>query len=229
MPRLTPAVAYLRVSSKGQEDGHGFDRQERAIRTYAKRRFRVQQVYQEAFSGTEADRPVFAQMVSDLLSNGCRTVLVESLDRLARELVVQTQLLGMLRARGISLVSAATGQDVTEALDEDPMMKALVQIQGVFAELDKGLLVNKLRKAREAKKATTGRCEGRKPYGAKPGEQGTLKKIFRLRQAKHLSYREIVQRLNKSGVRTRYGKRWNPGTIKRVIDRGRKWPSGAGG
>ena len=44
------------------------------------------------------------------------------------------------------------------------MKKALVQIQGVFAELEKSLLVKKLRAARERKRDKTGKCEGRKSY-----------------------------------------------------------------
>ena len=43
-----------------------------------------------------------------------------------------------------------TGQDVSEAMQKDPMLKALVQIQGVFAELEKNLLVRKLRRARDS-------------------------------------------------------------------------------
>ena len=35
----------------------------------------------------------------------------------------------------------------------------------------------KLRKAREAKKAKTGRCEGRKPYGFFEGEEKVVKRI----------------------------------------------------
>ena len=49
------------------------------------------------------------------------------------------------RERG---VSASTGEAVTATMRDDPMRKALIQIQGVFAELDKSLLVRKLRKGR---------------------------------------------------------------------------------
>ena len=42
------------------------------------------------------------------------------------------------------------------------------------------MLVAKLRKAREAMKAKTGRREGRKPFGFYPGEQETLKRLKQL-------------------------------------------------
>ncbi len=42
------------------------------------------------------------------------------------------------------------------------------------------MLVAKLRKAREAKKAKTGRCKGRKPYGFFEGEEKVIKRIKQL-------------------------------------------------
>jgi hypothetical protein len=39
------------------------------------------------------------------------------------------------------------------------------------------MLIAKLRKASEAKKAKTERCEGRKPYGFFEGEEKVVKRI----------------------------------------------------
>ena len=47
----------------------------------------------------------------------------------------------------IDLYSANTGENVTQAIKDDPVKKAMVQMQGVFAELEKSRLVKKLRKA----------------------------------------------------------------------------------
>ena len=112
----------------------------------------------------EADRPAFQEMLSEILKDGVRTVVVEGLDRLAREYRIQETLLIYLASKGIDLISAGTKENVTEAIMADPMRKALVQIQGVFAELEKNLLVKKLRVARERKRKETGKCEGRKSY-----------------------------------------------------------------
>ena len=68
---------------------------------------------------------------------------------MAREYRIQEQLLIYLVSKGIDLISANTGENVTQAIQDDPMKKAMVQIQGIFSELDKVLLVRKLRKARE--------------------------------------------------------------------------------
>ena len=81
--RKKQAVGYCRVSTTGQQrNGTGLDRQEQVITEYAEHAgYELIQVYQEAITGTDADRPVFAQMLADMLSNSCRVVIVERLDR----------------------------------------------------------------------------------------------------------------------------------------------------
>jgi site-specific DNA recombinase len=219
------AAAYCRVSSKGQQkNGTGLDRQEEIIASFAKKHgCKIVQWYKEAYTGTEESRPEFAQMLADLLSNGCRIIIVERLDRLARDLGVQLQLVGLLCSKGITLISADTEQDVTAAFSGDPMLKAMIQVQGVFSELDKSMLVKKLRKARETKKAKTGRCEGRKPFGFYPEEVETLKRIKQLYRKPHgekrLGFYQIATILNKEGLPTRTGVPWHGTHVSAILKR----------
>ena len=229
-------VAYLRVSGKGQVDGTGLDRQLDTITAWARHAgAAVERVYrEEGVSGTldESHRPAFATMVEDLLSNGCRTVVVESLDRFARDLSVQMQLLAYLISKGLTLISASTGDNVTAAVADDPMRRAMVQMQGIFSELDKNLLVRKLRKGREKRRAETGKCEGRPFFGTKPGEAETLERIRELYRKPHgrdrRSLQEICDILN--GELEKYPTRvrradgsirpWSKGTLHVIIHRG---------
>ena len=218
------AVGYLRVSSANQASRDGFRRQKATIRNFAKSSgYRVNSWYQESFTGTEADRPVLAQMLEELLATGVSVVLVESLDRLARDLLVQHQILALFFRKGIAIVNASTGQDVSEAMERDPMLKALVQIQGVFAELEKNLLVRKLRKARENIRKEKGVCEGRKPYGHHPGEGEILRRMKQLRRKPRgkprLGPYQIAGALNQEGYRTRSGKQWHGVTVRRILER----------
>ena len=102
------------------------------------------------------------------------------------------------------------------------MKKALVQMQGVFNELEKSLLVGRLRKGRRAKKLATGRCEGRLPYGQSPEEKAIIRKIGYLRRkpkyGKRRTYQAIADILNAEGVPTRLGKRWRPVQIWRIVN-----------
>ena len=78
---------YLRVSGKGQVDGFGFDRQLETVQTFCSdQNYELVEVFKEQVSGTtgENDRKEFSSMVTTILRNGVNTVVVESLDRLAR-------------------------------------------------------------------------------------------------------------------------------------------------
>ena len=221
---FVPAFAYLRVSSKGQIKGHGFERQREIVTEFAKQNgYEVAETFSDAFTGTEADRPEFNRMVATILGNGVRIILVESLDRLARDVMIQSLLLAKLAQHGIALVNCSTGEDVTESMSEDPMRKALIQIQSVFSELEKSRLVSKLRRAREAKKQQTGKCEGRKAFGEKEGESKaieTMRSLRRKRNGKRLSFAKIAQELNQRSIPTRTGARWQTTTVRNILNRG---------
>ena len=90
---MTNAFAYLRVSGKGQVNGDGFTRQLAAIRKFAAAHdLRIVQVFrEEGISGTveNMDRQAWRELMTALHANGVRTILIEKLDRLARDLMVQ--------------------------------------------------------------------------------------------------------------------------------------------
>ena len=219
----TTAFAYLRVSSKGQVTGHGFDRQAETINTFARQNgYIVEQTYRDAFTGTEADRPEFNAMVGAILVNGVRVILVESLDRLARDVMVQSLLLAKLAQHEITLINCVTGEDVTASLESDPMRKALIQIQSVFSELEKSRLVAKLRHAREAVKQRDGKCEGRKAFGVKEGEREVvdlMRSLRRKRAGKRMSFARIAVELNERSAPTRTGADWQTTTVRNILSR----------
>lgn len=215
-------VGYCRVSGKGQTQGTGLDRQSQAVRAYAKKNgYEMLKVYREAHTGTKEQRPVFSEMLADLLSNGCRVVIVECLDRLARDLAVQMQICSLLSSKGIRLINAMTGDDATNP--SDPMAVAMLQMQGCFAELDKSLLVKKLKKGRQAKRSKDGYCEGQKPFGFRPGESDTItrmKKLYRKKPGEdRLTCHTIAKVLNREERPTRRGGQWQDGQVRKILDR----------
>lgn len=225
---MAGAFLYLRVSGLNQVDGYGFDRQERTCKSYCRQHgLTVAGIFkEEGVSGAldETARPAFQEMVAAILTNGVRTVVVESMDRLARELRIQDALIAYLAAKDIDLYSARTGENITEAVKADPLRKALVQIQGVFAELEKSQLVRRLAKGREAKRKEHGRCEGIAPYGATDEEKALVRRMRAWHRrgrngAPGLSYSEIARKLNGEETLTRYGNQWYPASVQRVIER----------
>jgi site-specific DNA recombinase len=219
----TNAVAYLRVSGKSQVEGDGFPRQQQAIERVAEKLgITLTHTFQdEGVSGTThwGDRPAFAEMIALMLDNPTvKTLIVENLSRLAREYVIQDAILLFLASKGIDLISADTGENITEAVRSDPMKKALIQMQAVFSELDKNSLVRKLRAARQRKKEQTGRCEGQLPYGAKSEEQVVLQAMLALRHEGR-TVRTIAALLNETGHPTRNGRPWTYGVVAKILAR----------
>lgn len=218
----TKVFAYLRVSGKGQVKGHGFDRQRDTIADYCKRnRCEVVRWFEEAFTGTETERPVFTELLGEVLANGVRTIVVESMDRFARDVVVQSALLAQLVAGGVTLISASTCEDITASLSDDPMREGMVLMQGVFAQIEKKRLVAKLRKAREAKRKEGGRCEGAKPFGELPGEAACLARMKDLHRKPKLgdrmSLQKIADTLNSEFFRNRRGGEWTKQAVYQAL------------
>src|SRR4051794_2309423 len=89
------AVAYLRTSSAANVgiDKDSERRQREAVEAFARSNGIeiVEEYYDAAVSGADpvTSRPGFTAMLERLLSNGVRTVLVETASRFARDLIVQ--------------------------------------------------------------------------------------------------------------------------------------------
>lgn len=213
---MTKAFGYLRVSGRGQENGDGFPRQRLAIEQYAAaHKIEIVEWFEErAVPGkTEwEDRPAWVRMM--LALNGTSTIIVESLNRLARDLMVQEHIIADTRRRGITLISVAE----PDLCHDDPSRKLLRQIMGAIAEYDRAMIVLKLKGARQRIKSATGKCEGRKLYGDKPGEPEILESIKSRRVAGN-TLREIVDGLNSEGVPSRTGGQWSVGTVGRILAR----------
>lgn len=225
---MKTAFAYLRVSGKGQVGGDGFDRQLLAIKKYAATNgIKIAKVFrEEGVSGTTDwdNREAFGEMMTLLMSNGTRTVLVENLSRLARDLMVQESVIADFKRKGLELISTSE----PDLCDEDPSRVAFRQIMGAFHQYEKSMLVAKLRGARQRVKAKSkdGVCEGRKPYGHHDHEKPIVVHILKLR-GQGLPLEAIASSLNTTGINienptpipTRTGKQWSPVQVNRVIKR----------
>ncbi len=213
---MLKAFGYARVSSKGQVKGDGFPRQLTAIRHYTKaHNIRVVKIFrEEGVSGaTEStSRPAFTAMLEALHGNGVRTIIVERLDRLARDLMIQETILADLAKHGFNLISVAE----PDLMADDPTRVLLRQMMGAVAQYDKSMIVVKLRAARLRKKARTGHCEGAKPYGYYSGEKANIEHMEALR-VQGMGFDRIAQKLNEQGVKPRRGKQWWGLTVNKIL------------
>ena len=107
--------------------------------------------------------------------------------------------------------------------DDAPTRTLIRQVLGAVAQFEKPVIVTKLRAARVRKRRETGRCEGRKPFGTRPGEADVLNLMKKLRRkpkrGERLSFDAIADRLNATGVPTRTGARWRGPTVRGILGR----------
>lgn len=215
---MTPAMAYLRVSGPDQVDKDGYQRQEAAISTYATLHgYSLIHIYREQVSGTKEslDRPVWLEMMAAILLNGVKTIIIERVDRLARDLMVQEHIIADIQSRQITLISTCE----PDLCSEDPTRVLMRQIMGAIAKYDKTMMRLKTTAAMKRIKASTGRCEGAKPFGHYDGEGEVLTEMHRLR-AEGMTYERIVDTLNQWELKPRGQGRWFYASVYRTLRRG---------
>jgi DNA invertase Pin-like site-specific DNA recombinase len=223
------AVAYIRVSSPTQLDGYGLAAQEADIKKSVKSHgLNLTQVYRdEGVSGSleAALRPGLAEALARIESGEAAVLLIPRLDRLARRLTIQEAALAQVWRHGGTVVAADQGEIVRDDPD-DPMRTAMRQMMGVFAQLERSMIVARLRRGREMKRAGGGYAAGRPRYGyraddgslvAVPEEQRAIKIARRLKK-QGLSYRKIADRLHAEGLQPRSGGRWHPPMVSRLVN-----------
>lgn len=165
---MIEAVGYMRTSSAANvgDDKDSEPRQRAAITAYAEAAGYtiVDWYYDPKVRGWDSitSRPGFAAMLERIASNGVRTIVVETANRFARDLIVQETGWRYLKDAGINLIAA----DSPDAfLDDSPTATLIRQVLGAVAEFEKTSMVAKLRGARERKRKATGKkVGGRKSY-----------------------------------------------------------------
>ena len=226
---MTKAFAYIRCSGLSQMDGDGPVRQRSAIERYALANdIEIIQWFEESHTGSDLEgRIAFRDMRSAVVSNGVRTVVIEKMDRLARDMMIQESVILDFQKNGITLRSATPGED--DLCGSDPTRVMIRQIMGAFYEYERKMIASKLRAGQNRKKAILGRSEGRKPYGymsggpkhgdiPNPSEYPTLLIMRDLRTSGD-SAELIADKLNTISSLARSGKQWRGSVIRRILNR----------
>jgi DNA invertase Pin-like site-specific DNA recombinase len=214
------AFGYVRVSSAGQsaEDRDGIPRQKEAIRKYATANgIRIVRWFEDSVSGKKDldNRPALQELMAALHADGTKLVLVEKLDRLARDLMIQESIVADLQRNGFALISVVE----PDLCSNDPTRKLMRQILGAFSEYEATMIALKLRGARiRAKAKDPNYKEGRKPFGFRPGEQETIQRVLKLRSAGQ-SLASIAKTLTAEGRKPRKGQVWFEQQVARIVAR----------
>lgn len=216
----TNAIAYYRVSTRQQGDsGLGLEAQQNAVQRYAGANcLTILEEYKEIETGTnKRQRPELALALKHARERGA-VLLIAKLDRLARNVAFVSALM----ESGVKFV----------AVDMPQVDNLTIHILAAVAEQEAKLISQRTKAALDVKRANVGEwrvsnldAEARE-RGAETMRQRAVDEYAgvsftagMLRSA-GASYREIADKLNQNGFRTRRkGKEFQAMTVKRLLDR----------
>jgi DNA invertase Pin-like site-specific DNA recombinase len=131
------AAVYTRVSSLDQNPGtQSLDLRQMA----AQRGYEIVQEYTDRISGAKAKRPGLGQMMADARRGRFDVVLVWASDRIARSVKHFLEVLDELNRLNIEFISFREQIDTA-----GPLGRAIVVIIGAIAELERNLIVERVR------------------------------------------------------------------------------------
>lgn len=212
-------VVYRRVSTNEQgKSGLGLDAQDRDIRlyleSYSDQPFDVIEEFTEVASGSEDDRPELKRAL-DLARKHGAEILVSKLDHLSRKV---SFIASLLEDRKIQLRVAAMPQ----------ADKFQLHIYAALAEQEREFISIRTKAALKEAKGRGVKLGGARDKTLKRNlelqnkaterAQNIAGLIEPLRQAGK-SLREIATELNRAGVQTARGGKWQASQVKRTLER----------
>ena len=225
-------VAYVRVSTERQTEGLGPDVQRQAIKAWARRKGHRVALWtaDEGVSGSNGveGRVGLLDALSAFSEGIAHGLVVYRLDRLARDLIVQEQLLAEVKRLGGQVFSTSAAEDSYLSDDpDDPSRKLIRQVLGAVSEYERSMIALRLRSGRRRKAEKGGYAYGAPPLGHRAEgrelvpdeqEQRTVARIAELR-ANDLSLRNIARTLTAEGYTPKRAQVWHPNTIARILGR----------
>ena len=222
-------AAYLRISTDGQEAGHGLDVQRQHIAAYAATQgISVDIWLQDIESGAKEDRPSLTELREGVKSGEVGTILVYRLDRLARDSYLAE---GLYR----EFSASAKVVSVSESFGEGFTGNLMRQIVQAFAEYERAVIAARLKGGRKASAKKQGTFSGGagvmgyRPKGSKgepgkgalvliEGEAEAVRQVFKMK-AEGLTLQKIADELNRQGQKTMKGAAFTPTQVYRILGR----------
>jgi len=211
---------YVRVSTEEQaKEGISIDAQIERCKAFCKSRgWKVFRIYTDAgFSAGSLKRPALKNLLDDIESKKFNILLFYKIDRLSRNLKDLLYMLDDLKNKGINFTSVTEQIDTTTA-----MGTAFFQMIGVFAELERGMVKERVELAFD-KKVKEGEALHRAPMGytyrnkklvVNDEDAEKVKEIFNM-WASGVHYKEISEKF-KLPVSTLYEIIKNPIYIGKI-------------
>ena len=140
-------VGYVRVSSAGQNDARQLDG------------LTLDKTFTDKASGKDTQRPQL-QALLEFVREG-DTLMVHSMDRLARSLKDLEAIVTGLTGRGVTVFFVSQGMTFTG--DDSPMNTLMLQMLGAVSQFERSLILERQREGIAIAKAKGDVYKGRKP------------------------------------------------------------------
>lgn len=135
-------IGYIRVSTADQNP----ERQRTELEAAD-----VEEIYEDRVSGKNLDRPQLQEMLAFIRKGD--TIIVHSLDRLARNLSDLLKTVEALTQKGVSIHFLKEKLEFDAGKDASPTAKLMLQLVGAFAEFERSMIKARQREGIELAKA----------------------------------------------------------------------------
>jgi len=226
------AALYARVSTQHQEEEATIVSQVAALEEYANSQGYAlrKDLYflDEAVSGAKLDRPALDRLRDQESEGSYQVVICLSPDRLARVYTLQVLLLEELRQAGIQMLFVNQ-----PPVSDNPQSQLLFGIQGLFAEYERAVIAERMRRGRLHCARQGEMVSPKTPYGycyvPKNGSKGgcweinsneasVVRKIYALyTQSEPMTIQEITNQLNEEPISSRNGKNWHKSLVGNIL------------
>lgn len=133
---------YIRVSTiKQANEGNSLEGQQKLL---LENGVQLENIYQDAYTGTKADRPNFTKLIDKLQSGD--TLVVTKLDRFARSMIEGSKIVTELIDRGVKVNVLNVGM-----MDNTPSSKLIRNIFFSFAEFERDMIVERTMEGKQIK------------------------------------------------------------------------------
>jgi len=223
---MEKVIAYIRVSTDEQvKHGQGLDIQKEEIKEHVdKNNLDLIKIFEDQGESGANDinkRDGLNKMLEFVKQNNIKQVLITKFDRLARDIYIQLWVEKELKKYEVEITSI----NEKSLNGNDHMTKAMRHLAGVFAELEKNRIADRLKRGRKRKAKQGNKASGNCPLGYKYKDKKVvideetapiIKEIFS-QYLKKKSIAKVKKYLDNKGYKTKRDKEFSRYRINNIL------------
>jgi len=229
LANISKTAIYCRVSSEEQKQGKTIDSQIQELEDFAKANdYKIIERYiDNGWSGALLERPALDRLRDDASKGFFEAVLINDVDRLSREVLHLGIIKKDLEKKGIKLIFKKLPNN------GDPISNFMINMLGSFAEFERELIADRIRRGKRYKVENRNLIMGNIPpfgyryvkkikeaeghYEINEKEAKLVKIMFKWVAEEGLSQRDVLKRLVEQGIPARKSSEWAKSSVSRIL------------